>query len=225
MPSRLKPATRHCISDSGSSSNPARIGHLKINHGKVNGSETRKREIVRLSISLQNVEPRVARRVDVPSDTYLDDLHLYIQAAMGWDNEHLWGFDARRHGQRAHWSPDECDDEFDATLLDVIDFLQGKPEFTYVYDYGDFWRHGVRIGKIQPARNDRRYPYLVSGTGRCPLEDIGGVWGYGEFLRAFEDSNSEFRECYPDLFEGDANRDPEDAELDARKSSLARFSE
>ena len=189
---------------------------------------TRKRnqfDIVRLSITLQYVEPRVARRMDVPSDTYLDDLHLYIQAAMGWDNDHVWGFDARRYGQRDHWSPEEYDDEFDVTLLDVIAFLKGKREFTYVYDYGDHWEHKIRIGKIQPARDDRHYPYLVSGTGRCPLEDIGGVWGYAEFLRAFDDPNSEYREYFPDWYTGDKTWDPEDAELDERRSRLAQFGE
>ena len=182
------------------------------------------RDIVRLSITLQYVEPRVARRMDVPVNTNLEDLHSYIQAAMGWYNCHLWGFDASRYGQRVHWSLDEYEEELDGTLLDVIDFLQGKPEFTYLYDYGDSWTHKIRIGKVQPARDDRRYPYLVSGTGRCPLEDIGGAWGYEEFLQAFEDPNSEYREYYPEYFEGDATWDPEDAELDARRSSLSRFS-
>ena len=183
------------------------------------------RDIIRLSITLQHVEPRVARRMDVPSDTYLYDLHLYIQAAMGWDNDHAWVFRAIRYGQRTHWFPDEYEGEFDATLLDVIDFLQGKSEFTYLYDLGAYWDHRIRIGKIQPAREDRRYPYLVSGTGRCPLEDIGGPWGYAEFLRAFEDPNSEYREYFPDWYTGDETWDPEDAELDARKSRLAYFSE
>lgn len=50
-----------------------------------------RRDIVRLSITLQYVEPRVARLMDVPLDTCLDNLHLYIQAAMGWDNDHAWG--------------------------------------------------------------------------------------------------------------------------------------
>ena len=92
--------------------------------------------IVRLSITLQYVVPTVARRMDVRADTHLEDLHLYIQAAMGWENCHLWGFDAKRHGQSAHWSLDDFNEELDATLLDVIRFLQGKPEFTYIYDYG-----------------------------------------------------------------------------------------
>lgn len=179
--------------------------------------------IVRLSITLQYVAPTAARRMDVRSDTHLEDLHLYIQAAMGWENHHLWGFQARRYGQVANWSPEDGA-EFDATLLDVIAFLKGKPEFIYLYDFGDSWAHKIRIGKIQPAHDDRRYPYLASGTGRCPPEDIG-VRGYEEFLRAFENPNSEFREYHPGYFEGDVTWDPEDAELDAKRSSLARFSE
>ena len=181
--------------------------------------------IVRLSITLQYVVPTVARRMDVRADTHLEDLHLYIQAAMGWGNCHLWGFDAKRYGQSAHWSLDDFNEELDATLLDVIRFLQGKPEFTYIYDYGDSWTHRIRVGKIQPARDDRRYPYLVSGTGRCPLEDIGGAWGYDEFLRAFENPDSKYREYYAGYFEGDVTWDPEDADLKARRKSLARFSE
>ena len=183
------------------------------------------REIVRLSIKRQDVEPRAARRMDVRSDTYLDDLHLYVQAAMGWENDHLWGFDARRYGQRAHWSPEEFDDELDATLLDVIAFLQGKPEFIHVYDYGDSWRHGIRIGQVRPARDDRRYRYLVSRTGRCPLEGIGGVREYAEFLRGFEDPNSTYRENCPEVYKRYPTWDPDDALLDARSSRLAQFSE
>ena len=46
-----------------------------------------RREIVRLIITLLDVEPRVARRMAAPMDTWLEDLHLYIQAATGWDND------------------------------------------------------------------------------------------------------------------------------------------
>ena len=183
----------------------------------------RQRNIVRLSITLKYVEPKVARRMDVPLDTRLDDLHLYIQAAMGWDDDHLWGFEARRYGKRALWGPDEFLADCDGTLPDVINFLQGNQEFTYKYDYGDSWDHRIRIGKVQPARDDRRYPYLVSGTGRCPLEDIGGAWGYSEFLRGFEDPDSEYREYYPELYESYKTWDPEDAELDERRSRLAHY--
>jgi Plasmid pRiA4b ORF-3-like protein len=40
--------------------------------------------IARLKITLDDVEPTVLRRVEVPFDIRLDRLHLTIQAAMGW---------------------------------------------------------------------------------------------------------------------------------------------
>ncbi len=109
--------------------------------------------------------------------------------------------------------------------MDVISFLRGRPYFTYIYDYGDSWTHRIRVGKTQPPRKDRKYPYLVSGTGRCPLEDIGGAWGYGDFLDAFDDPDSDYREYYPQYFDGSDSWDPNDAELDVRRTALARFSQ
>ena len=144
---------------------------------------------------------------------------------MGWEDQHLWGFQARRHGQAANWSPEEGGAQFDAALLDVIAFLKGKPDFIYMYDFGDSWSHKIRVGKIQPVRDDRRYPYLVSGAGRCPPEDIGGVVGYQEFLQAFENPDSDFRQYLPGYFEGQETWDPEDAGLDARRAKLALVSD
>jgi Plasmid pRiA4b ORF-3-like protein len=44
--------------------------------------------IARLKMTLDDVEPTVLRRVDVPFDIRLDRLQLTIQAAMGWTNSH-----------------------------------------------------------------------------------------------------------------------------------------
>ena len=33
------------------------------------------------------------------------------------------------------------------------------------------------------------YPRLIDAAGRCPPEDVGGPWGYREFLNAFADPN------------------------------------
>ncbi len=173
-------------------------------------------DIIRLGITLLHVEPKVARRMDVPADTDVDCLHLYIQAAMGWKNNHTWWFDAYRYGQKMDWCDIDWDEKYDTTLRDIIAFLQGKQEFLYTYDFTDCWEHRIRIGKSQPVRGDRRYPYLVSGTGRCPLEEIGGPRGHAEFLKARDDADSEYR----DYFTGPMAWDPDDAQLDARRASL-----
>ena len=183
------------------------------------------RGIVRPSVTLQHAEPKAARRMDVPSATHLDDLRLYIQAATGWDNDHAWGFDARRYGKRARRGPGDWGDALGETLPGAIAFLKGRPEFAYVYDCGDRWEHRIRTGRIQPARGDRRCPHPVSGTGRCPLEDIGGVPGCEEFQRASGNPNPAYRECFPDPCTGNAAWDPEDADPDAGRSRLAQFAE
>ena len=48
--------------------------------------------IARLKITLDDVEPAVVRRLEVPLDLRLDRLHLVLQAALGWTNSHLWEF-------------------------------------------------------------------------------------------------------------------------------------
>jgi Plasmid pRiA4b ORF-3-like protein len=42
--------------------------------------------IVRLKVTLEDVEPEVMRRLDVPPTIRLDRLHRVLQAAMGWTN-------------------------------------------------------------------------------------------------------------------------------------------
>ncbi len=48
--------------------------------------------IARLKISLDDVNPKVVRRLAVPFALRLDRLHLVFQAALGWENYHLWEF-------------------------------------------------------------------------------------------------------------------------------------
>jgi hypothetical protein len=54
--------------------------------------------IARLKITLDDVEPTVMRRIDVPFDIRLDRLHLVLQAAFGWTNSHLYEFRIKNIG-------------------------------------------------------------------------------------------------------------------------------
>ena len=147
-------------------------------------------DIARLRIDLDEVRPRVWRRVEVPVDIRLDDLHLVIQAAMGWENYHLYEF---RRGRTACGIPDPGWDFLGsnprpAKGARLTDLLGGRAwVFTYVYDFGDDWRHTVRVEARTPAAPDTPYPRFLGGEGRCPPEDIGGPWGYAEFLAAIAD--------------------------------------
>ncbi len=54
--------------------------------------------IARLKVTLDDVEPAVIRRLEVPLDLRLDRLHLLLQGVLGWTNSHLWEFRARDIG-------------------------------------------------------------------------------------------------------------------------------
>lgn len=149
-------------------------------------------DIARLRIDLDEVRPRVWRRVEVPVDIGLDDLHLVIQAVMGWEDAHLYEF---RRGRTVYGYgiPDpEWDipgsDPLPAEEARLRDLLGRRAKvFTYAYDFGDDWRHTVRVEARTPAAPDTPYPRFLGGEGRCPPEDIGGPWGYAEFLAAIAD--------------------------------------
>ena len=131
--------------------------------------------IARLKVTLEDVEPAVMRRLDVPLRIRLDRLHLVLQAALGWTNSHLYEFTAGGTG----WGvpdPDFGDGPLPApkaTLHAVIEET-GARTIHYVYDYGDNWNHVIRIERIGEPDPQALYPQLVAATGRCPPEDVGG---------------------------------------------------
>jgi len=149
-------------------------------------------DIVRLKVTLDDVEPAVMRRIEVPLGIRLDRLHAVLQAALGWTSSHLWELRARNVG----WGiPDPTWDEGpqDASRATLIAVLEdtGARKLTYLYDFGDGWEHTVKVEHIGPAVPGELYPRLIEATGRCPPEDIGGPPGYAEFLEAIADPDHE----------------------------------
>jgi hypothetical protein len=148
--------------------------------------------IARLKVTLDEVEPAVLRRIEVPLTIRLDRLHLVLQAAMGWTNSHLYEIRARDVG----WGmpdPGWGGGPLDARKARLVDVLEdtGAKTLKYLYDFGDGWEHTVKIERIADAVPDLTYPLLIDATGRCPPEDVGGPWGYAEFLEAIADPKHE----------------------------------
>jgi hypothetical protein len=50
-------------------------------------------ELLSLKVTLRGVRPPIWRRLVVPGAMTLGDLHQAIQAAMGWEGDHLHAFD------------------------------------------------------------------------------------------------------------------------------------
>jgi Plasmid pRiA4b ORF-3-like protein len=79
--------------------------------------------IAHLRIKLDDVEPAVVRRLEVPLTIRLDRLHLVLQAAMGWTNCHLYEIRARdiRWGMP---DPNFGDGPLDAAKARLVDVLE-----------------------------------------------------------------------------------------------------
>src|SRR5690242_19255324 len=109
---------------------------------------------------------------------------------MGWTNSHLYEIRARDVG----WGrpgPHFGDGPLDASKARLIDLLEdvGTRSLKYLYDFGDGWEHSIRIERITDAIPGMAYPCLIEAAGRCPPEDVGGPWGYRDFLDAIADPN------------------------------------
>ena len=62
-----------------------------------------------------------------------------------------------------------------------------KDRFVYEYDFGDGWEHLAVVEKVLPPEKGARYPICLTGKRACPPEDVGGIWGYYDFLQAIHD--------------------------------------
>ncbi len=142
--------------------------------------------IARLRISLAEIEPEIWRRVEVPLTASLKGVHAAIQAAMGWEDQHLFEFHV---GRKVYGIPDPARD-FGRGVTNAAGVklaalvAKGIDRLEYVYDLGDDWRHTVTIEAVEPPAVVQPYPRFVDGARRCPPEDVGGPDGYDEFLEA-----------------------------------------
>ena len=143
--------------------------------------------IYQLHIELDDIQPRIWRRLWVADTLTLAKLDRVIQAAMGWTNSHLHEFEIKgtRYGM--------LDDEWpqDPPLLDDKRHRLGEVlgddvvDFVYTYDFGDNWRHAVMVEKLlEPEEQTNTWPICLAGENACPPEDVGGIGGYMEFLEA-----------------------------------------
>lgn len=180
--------------------------------------------IARLKITLDDVEPKVLRRIEVPLSIRLGRLHLTLQAALGWTNSHLYEIRAGQTGwglTDPTW-PDGPRDAGKAKLIDILENT-GVKTLRYLYDFGDGWEHTIKIERLVESEEGVLYPRLIDASGRSPPEDVGGPWGYAELLEAIGDKSherhAEFREWLGEDFDPNAF-DP--APLAAEIAALAK---
>ena len=156
-------------------------------------------QLYQFKITLLGSQPPIWRRIQV-QDCTLDKLHEHIQTAMGWTNSHLHEFEIKgeRYGDLEllddGFEDFECEDSTTTMLSEILPKTGKRFAFKYEYDFGDSWEHEI-LFEGSPAFDPKaKYPLCLEGERACPLEDCGGVWGYGDLLEAIRNPKHEEHE-------------------------------
>ena len=146
--------------------------------------------IYQLKITLRGIRPPIWRRVLVPGDYSLYRLHRLIQVVMGWEDSHLHAFTIGGEYYGIP-SPEDWEPVIDERRHTLQRVAGEQHKFLYEYDFGDGWEHQIVVEKILPPEPGRQYPVCVTGKRACPPEEVGGIRGYADFLKAIGDPGHE----------------------------------
>jgi hypothetical protein len=151
--------------------------------------------ILQFRVALAHIEPRIWRRMQVPTDYTLARLPRVIQAVMDWQDYHLHEFTV---GGRPYGDPDLDEEKrvLDERAVHLRDLsLATGTHFEYAYDFGDNWHHVLEFeDEVSPAAG-AVYPVCVGDECSAPPEDVGGVSGYEELLEALANTSHEEHEA------------------------------
>lgn len=144
-----------------------------------------------LRISLVGASPKVWRGIAVPSSIKLTSLAHMIVLAMGWEESHLSMF---KKGSKEYHVYMDWANMYDYPIEDageyaLCDLLGVDEEMTFVYDFGDGWKHRVKVAECMAYQKDEKPKVrLIDGKNACPPNDVGGIDGYKEMLRVIKES-------------------------------------
>jgi len=169
---------------------------MKIIHSTYN-------QPLKLKISLEHMPHPVYRRLLVPREVNMLQLHCIIQFAVGWQFEHLFQFMDKRDNAGIHVTIPMEEDPFmsmrrvatfkadQVKLVEAFYTERDAKPFWYWYDFGDDWLHRIAFQKAtkKDLAQYKGAPVCVDMYGVCPPEDIGGPWGYASFLEIINDNN------------------------------------
>ena len=144
-------------------------------------------DIYQIKVTLLGTKPPIWRRLLVPADLTLAQLHDVLQIAMGWQNGHMHEF---RIGQRYFGKPDPeyrsmgmdpVENERTVRLPDVL--RKTGPKLIYTYDLGDSWEHAIVLEKQLPIDPTQNIPSAGMVNSPVRLKTVGASQDFTISLR------------------------------------------
>ena len=148
--------------------------------------------VLQMRVDLRGSKPPIWRRLQVPGDIALRELHTLLQVAFGWHSTHMYAFDTA-YGQFGIPHPELGLRSDTKVTLEQVAAGPGT-KLTYTYDFGDDWEHVVTVEGTVPRADASIYPRCIGGRRKAPPEDCGGIWGYQELLAILDNPAHEEHE-------------------------------
>lgn len=157
------------------------------------GDKVKSIRAIEIQITLEIENYKTYRNVILHEDIDFKRLHKIIQLVFNWKDYHLHEFSVLKDDeviQRIISHEDEFDEynvqnktwEQHTRLRDV---LNTNRKLIYTYDFGDDWKHRIDFVRyIEDCKN--RFCTCTEGVGYTPPEDVGGQYGFLEFMKIIE---------------------------------------
>lgn len=121
---------------------------------------------------------RIYSKIDVHSESLWEDLHLAIQKAIGFENDHLYSFFLTGEGTKSIRKRMDAP-EVACPLADPADYvttrtrvgdieLNEKEKLYYLFDYGDEWWFELTVTDIKDGGEEEHYPAIKMVKGPLP---------------------------------------------------------
>ena len=119
--------------------------------------------IYQLRVVFEGISPLIWRRLLVPGDYSIADLHFILQIAFDWDdwNLHRFFIHGKDYGIYHSGGMSFSDDPYQVRLAD-FKFRKGE-KFLYEYDFFNGRKHLLRIEDILSFNPKKKYPLCTGG--------------------------------------------------------------
>lgn len=179
-------------------------------------------------VALQEIEPRIWRRMLLRTTATFAQLHKAIQDSFDWQECHLWEFRLPTYqGRPLAGLPggEEYDRPTpDARRVKLSSYFSGGRTVEwceYLYDFGDDWTHDVKlVGGLSDKESFKRR--LLDGENSAPPEDCGGTSGYGRMVHYVETGEDLYGDDAVDLGAWLGHWRPDDFDLAQAKTEFDR---
>lgn len=150
-------------------------------------------EVVGVRIELRDIQPKIWRRIQLPTYVALTVLHDVIQTVFDWDDSHMSAFIVGKDYYVSSYGWGEFDPyEPSSDELSLKNLMNIRTRrIRYIYDFGDHWEHAITIGKPRIIDAPMDAVELLGGARRAPIEDFGGINTYYDYMDLLSDPNYE----------------------------------